>query len=131
MRNVVLLNLITLDGFFEGLKQEIDWHHVDEEFHLFAKNQLQNADTSLFGRTTYHLMAGMITGPSPIRDFHTPAGPNPVFAVVLWSYFYSVLKISAGLVNAALAEWNIAVMDAVTTITKADNKKGITERPAL
>jgi dihydrofolate reductase len=69
MRNIVLFNLITLDGFFEGLKQEIDWHHVDEEFHLFAKNQLQYADTLLFGRITYDLMAGTITGPSPDQRF--------------------------------------------------------------
>ena len=45
--------------------------------------------------------------------------------------FYSVLKIFAGFVSAAFAEWNIAVVAAVMTITKADNKNGITDKPVL
>ncbi len=68
MRKVVLFNLITLDGFFEGLKQEIDWHHVDEEFHLFANNQMQSAGTLLFGRITYDLMAGYWPTPAAIQN---------------------------------------------------------------
>ncbi|GAC1350244.1 MAG: hypothetical protein NVSMB27_30910 [Ktedonobacteraceae bacterium] len=32
MRRVFLFMMVTLDGFFEGPNQEIDWHNVDEEF---------------------------------------------------------------------------------------------------
>ncbi|MCX6121124.1 MAG: dihydrofolate reductase family protein [Ignavibacteriales bacterium] len=57
MRKVFLFNMISLDGFFEGPNQEIDWHNVDGEFNAFAEQQLKEADILLFGRVTYELMA--------------------------------------------------------------------------
>ncbi len=57
MRKVFMFNLVTLNGFFEGPDQDINWHHVDEEFNEFAVNQLHEIGTLLFGRVTYHLMA--------------------------------------------------------------------------
>jgi dihydrofolate reductase len=56
MRKIILFNLITLDGFFEGLRHEIDWHNVDEEFNDFSINQLHAADGLIFGRVTYEMM---------------------------------------------------------------------------
>ncbi|HEU5364109.1 MAG TPA: dihydrofolate reductase, partial [Hanamia sp.] len=56
MRKIILFNLITLDGYFEGLEADLSWHHVDEEFNEFAIAQLKTADTLLFGRKTYQLM---------------------------------------------------------------------------
>lgn len=41
-----------------GPNQEFDWPIVDEEFNQFAVQQLDEADTLLFGRVTYQLMAG-------------------------------------------------------------------------
>jgi len=49
--------MVTLDGFFEGPKQQLDWHNVDEEFHEFSDRQLSTVDTLLFGRVTYQMMA--------------------------------------------------------------------------
>ena len=57
MRKVFLFMMVTLDGFFEGPNQEIDWHNVDEEFNEFAINQLHDVDMLLFGRVTYEGMA--------------------------------------------------------------------------
>ena len=57
MRKVIFFMLTTLDGFFEGPNEEIDWHNVDEEFNEFAINQLNSVDVLLFGRMTYELMA--------------------------------------------------------------------------
>jgi dihydrofolate reductase len=57
MRKVFLFMMVTLDGFFEGPNQEIDWHNVDEEFNEFAIHQLNDVDSLLFGRVTYQLMA--------------------------------------------------------------------------
>jgi dihydrofolate reductase len=57
MRKVFLFNMVTLDGFFEGSKREIDWHNVDKEFNEFAIEQLNSTDLLLFGRVTYNLMA--------------------------------------------------------------------------
>lgn len=53
MGKVILFNMITLDGFFEGVNHSIDWHNVDEEFNLFANDQLNSVDTLIFGRITY------------------------------------------------------------------------------
>lgn len=49
--------MMTLDGFFEGPKRQLDWHNVDEEVHEFIANQLNTVDTLLFGRITYQMMA--------------------------------------------------------------------------
>ncbi len=57
MRKIVLFNMVTLDGFFEGPNGEIDWHNVDEEFNDFAIQQLNTADGLIFGRKTYQMMA--------------------------------------------------------------------------
>ena len=57
MRKVILFNMMTLDGFFEGPGREIDWHNVDAEFNTFAIDQLDAADLLLFGRVTYEMMA--------------------------------------------------------------------------
>lgn len=57
MRKVILVNMVTLDGFFEGPNREIDWHNVDDEFNKFAVDQLNSVDVLLFGRVTYELMA--------------------------------------------------------------------------
>ena len=58
MRKLFAFNMVTLDGFFEGPNQEIDWHNADnEEFNEFAIEQTSSIDTLMFGRITYQLMA--------------------------------------------------------------------------
>ena len=57
MRKLFVFNLITLDGFFEGPNQSIDWHNVDGEFNEFAAEQLAEIDVIVFGRVTYQGMA--------------------------------------------------------------------------
>jgi dihydrofolate reductase len=57
MRKVIVSNLVSLDGFFEGPNQELDWHVVEAEFHAYATEMLRNADTLVFGPATYKLMA--------------------------------------------------------------------------
>ena len=56
MRPVVILDRISVDGFFAGPNGEIDWFiqdiDVDEAVHGWGK-----ADTVLFGRVTYELLA--------------------------------------------------------------------------
>ena len=48
--------MVSLDGYFEGPDHDLSWHHVDEEFNEFAKAQMKETDTILFGRRTYQLM---------------------------------------------------------------------------
>lgn len=57
MRKAFLFMMVSANGYFEGLNHELDWHHVDKEFDDFAKEQLDEADTLLFGRVTYEMMA--------------------------------------------------------------------------
>lgn len=57
MRKLFSFNMVTLDGFFEGLNQDISWHHVDDEFNQFAIEQTSSVGSLLFGRVTYELMA--------------------------------------------------------------------------
>ncbi len=58
MRRVIVSNLVTLDGYYEGPGHELDWHVVDDEFLAYAKDMLRDADSLLFGAVTYQLMAG-------------------------------------------------------------------------
>ncbi len=57
MRKVLVSNLVSLDGFFEGPNQELDWFVRDDEFFAYARELLHSVDTILFGRSTYQLMA--------------------------------------------------------------------------
>jgi len=61
MGKLIAFNMISLDGFFEGKNKELDWHRVDSEFNDFAIEQLNSADTLVFGRVTYELMSSYWT----------------------------------------------------------------------
>ena len=58
MRRLIVSNLMSLDGFFEGPKKELDWCVVDEEFLAYSREMLGSVDGILFGRATYEHMAG-------------------------------------------------------------------------
>lgn len=57
MRKTFLFMMVSLDGYFEGNDHDLSWHNVDEEFVQFADAQLDEADTLVFGRKTYEMMA--------------------------------------------------------------------------
>ncbi|MGA9752706.1 MAG: dihydrofolate reductase family protein [Acidobacteriota bacterium] len=60
MRKLIMWNLVTLDGCFEGAESwALDWHRqvLDDEFERFALDQLRSADGLVFGRVTYEGMA--------------------------------------------------------------------------
>jgi dihydrofolate reductase len=67
MRKVILSNMVTLDGFFEGPNKELDWQIVDGENKEYAIDLLSKVDALLFGRVTYQLMA----------DYWPAAATNP------------------------------------------------------
>lgn len=59
-RRLVMWNMITLDGYFEGTKPwEIDWHNYawGEELERFSIEQMKSVGALLFGRVTYEGMA--------------------------------------------------------------------------
>lgn len=56
MRKIILFNMVSLDGLFEGPDGNIDWHRTDEEFNQYSVDQLNTAGGLIFGRRTYELM---------------------------------------------------------------------------
>jgi len=56
MRKVILSMMVSLDGFIEGSKKELDWHVWDKEMDKYMINFFDTIDTLLFGRVTYQLM---------------------------------------------------------------------------
>lgn len=61
MRRLFAFLMTSVDGYHEGPNGEFDWPLVDDEFDRFAAEQLDEADTLLFGRVTYQGMPR--TGP--------------------------------------------------------------------
>src|SRR5437660_8294887 len=60
MRKVIMWNVVSLDGFFEGAKSwDLGWHDSiwGEELERLSIDQLKSADMLLFGRATYEGMA--------------------------------------------------------------------------
>lgn len=86
MRKLILWNLVTLDGLFEGRKPwEIDWHEDvwGEELKQFSLEQARSADTLLFGRVTYEGMAAhWPTAKGETADFMNSV-PKVVFSRTL------------------------------------------------
>ena len=48
--------MVTADGYFKGMHEDISWHKVDAEVNEYITDQLRTADTLLFGRKTYTVM---------------------------------------------------------------------------
>lgn len=60
MRKLIMWNIITLDGYFEGTKNwDLTFHDVvwGKELEKFSIEQLNSADYLVFGRVTYEGMA--------------------------------------------------------------------------
>jgi dihydrofolate reductase len=60
MRKLMIWNLMTLDGYFEGTRPwDLDFHNRvwDQELEAFSLEQAEQIDTLLFGRRTYEGMA--------------------------------------------------------------------------
>lgn len=56
MRKIILSTPITLDGFIEGPRQELDWVIADDELHDFYAGLIDSADLLIYGRVAYELM---------------------------------------------------------------------------
>jgi dihydrofolate reductase len=57
MRKLIMWNMITLDGFFEGPSHDIGWFVFDDELESYIHETQLASDTLLFGRVTYEMMA--------------------------------------------------------------------------
>jgi dihydrofolate reductase len=68
MRTLASYVGISLDGFYEGPDQEFDFFVVDDEFSDFSVEQLDAADSLVFGRVTYTGMAEYWPSAEAVRD---------------------------------------------------------------
>jgi dihydrofolate reductase len=86
MRKLIMWNLVTLDGFFEGPKPwDIDFHDYvwGEELERFSIEQSKSIGMLLFGRVTYQGMADYwSTATGEIADFMNSV-PKVVFSRTL------------------------------------------------
>jgi dihydrofolate reductase len=99
MRKIILQNMVTLDGYFEGPNREIDWHNVDTEFNEFAIDFMHGVDTFIFGRVTYQLMADYWPTVTAARD-------DPFVAEIMNNY--PKIVYSRTLNEAPWGKWNNA-----------------------
>ena len=87
--------MVSLDGYVEGPKGELDWHNVDEEFNEFAIDQLNSVDVLLFGRVTYQMMESYWPTQEAIKNDPFVAGhmntkPKIVFSRTLEKQFGTI-----------------------------------------
>lgn len=71
MRKIVVQLSVSLDGFIEGPRGELDWHQVDEELHTHFNQYLGSMGAFLHGRAMYELMAAY--WPQADQDPDAPA----------------------------------------------------------
>jgi dihydrofolate reductase len=57
MRKLIIWDMVTVDGFFEGPDRDISWFVFEEELENYIRETQKKADTLIFGRVTYELMA--------------------------------------------------------------------------
>lgn len=106
MRKLIMWNLVTLDGYFEGEKAwDLSFHDLvwGKELEDFSMKQLMSADMLVFGATTYKGMADYWSKAEGQIAEHMNKLPKVVCSNILKS-----------------AEWNntTIVHDAVTELAK-------------
>lgn len=57
MRKLIIWDMVSVDGFFEGPDRDISWFVFEEGLENYIRETQENADTLIFGRVTYELMA--------------------------------------------------------------------------
>ena len=99
MKKVIMWNLVTLDGFFEGTKSwDLDFHNLvwGDELERLSIEQSQSIGTLLFGRVTYQGMAGYwSTQKGEIADFMNEV-PKVVFSRTLSKAEWNNTKLVKG-----------------------------------
>ncbi|MDP1677818.1 MAG: dihydrofolate reductase family protein [Bacteroidota bacterium] len=88
MGKIVMWNLMTLDGYFEGTKKwDLDFHNIvwGDELEQLSIEQLSQCNSLVFGRVTYEGMAAYwttATGEVKVADFMNKI-PKIVFSKTL------------------------------------------------
>ncbi|KOF17925.1 riboflavin biosynthesis protein RibD [Ensifer adhaerens] len=62
MRKVIMWDMVSVDGFFEAPDHDISWFVFEDELAAYIGETQLEADTLLFGRVTYEMMASYWPG---------------------------------------------------------------------
>jgi dihydrofolate reductase len=57
VRKLIIWDMVSVDGLFEGPDRDISWFVFDEELESYIRETQEKADTLIFGRVTYEFMA--------------------------------------------------------------------------
>jgi dihydrofolate reductase len=84
MPKLILWDMVSLDGFFEGPnKGDIEWFVFDDELEKYVLETQSDVGSLVFGRTTYELMAAYWpSAQGQIADFMNSV-PKLVFSTTL------------------------------------------------
>jgi dihydrofolate reductase len=104
MSKLIFQMMVSLDGFYEGPDQEIDWHIVDDEFTAYSIDLLHSVDTLFFGRVTYELMADYWPTAHALSTNPLVAGKMNSLSKIVFSKTLSKLDWN----NATLAQQDVA-----------------------
>lgn len=58
MRRVIASEMLSVDGFMEDKRGQLDWFVQDEELNRYAMELLDLVDAIIYGRATYQMMVG-------------------------------------------------------------------------
>jgi dihydrofolate reductase len=91
MRQLIVFNQVSLDGYFVDAKGDMSWAHQardDAEWNAFTAENAAGGGTLVFGRITYQLMAGYWPTPMALQNGrevadHMNALPKVVFSRTL------------------------------------------------
>jgi dihydrofolate reductase len=70
MRKLSAFTFLTLNGYFKGVNEDINWHRHGEEENEYAAKSMEAGSTLLFGRKTYEMMASY--WPTPMAKQNDP-----------------------------------------------------------
>ncbi len=68
MRKIVICNIVSVDGYYEGTDHNVMARPFDEGFDIYNAERLHAADTLLLGRKTYE----------GLKDYWPPIADNPM-----------------------------------------------------
>ncbi len=107
MGKIIMWNVITVDGYFEGAASwDLSWHDVvwSDDLEKFSVEQLQAAEALLFGRVTYEGMAAYWKKETGVIADYMNSLPKYVVSATLRTADWNNSNIIGSRVEAAIAE---------------------------
>ncbi len=115
MRKLILFNMVSADGYFEGMHEDTSWHKLDEEVNNYMTDQLRTADTLLLGRKTYKVLEDFWATPEAFKQ-------NPAVAEMMGNYLKIIF--STTLQKTSWKNTRLVHSYAVEEVEKIKNETG-------